>query len=69
MGVLTILCKNLMIPLYFNVKYCTDPTVFVLSTLKQPFSLLSVSKFLPEEVVEEFSKRRSFSNMRKVLPS
>lgn len=37
MSVSTILCKSLMIPLYFNVKYCTDPTVFVLSTLKRPF--------------------------------
>lgn len=37
--------------------------------VKMAVSLLSVSKFLPEEVVEESSKRRSFSNMRKVLPS
>lgn len=37
MSVSTILCKSLVIPLYFNVKYCTDPTVYVLSMLKRPF--------------------------------
>ena len=55
MYMLTILCRASSFLLYFNVKYCTVPTVFVLSVFLDillGILFLQVSKFLPIEVVK-----------------
>lgn len=38
---------------YFNVKYCTDPTVFVLFVSGMVIPVVLFAKVLPEEVVAE----------------
>lgn len=53
------------------MKYCTDPTVFVLfmSGMVIPMDLSCLlAKVLPEEVVAESDEKCSFFNLCKVLP-
>lgn len=51
--------QSLIIPLYFNVKYCTVPTV----CFGIFFFLLQLSKFLPVEVVKA-SKQKVLNKRR-----